>query len=79
MPYYSFDLVIGEEYENQGGLFLENLSVASDRAEQLAIELSIVRPELKDRGCAVRVISAGNTEVYRTPLDQLPSWKSRQH
>lgn len=73
MPYYSFDLVIGEEYKEQGGLILENLELAADRADQLAIELSIVRPELKSRGCAVRVISADNTEVYRTPLDPIPS------
>lgn len=58
MPYYSFDLVIGEEYKSQGGLILENLELAADRAEQLAVELSIVRPELKAGGCAVRVMSA---------------------
>lgn len=74
MPYYSFDLVIGEEYKNQGGLILENLEVAADRAEQLAVELSIVRPELKAGGCAVRVLSAENAEVYRTPLNPMPSW-----
>ena len=38
MPYYNFDLVIGEECKNQGGLILEDLDVASDRAEQLARE-----------------------------------------
>jgi hypothetical protein len=36
MPYYSFDLVIGEEFKNQGGLILEDLELASDRADQLA-------------------------------------------
>ncbi|MCC8950449.1 hypothetical protein H8A97_36635 [Bradyrhizobium sp. Arg62] len=79
MPYYSFDLVIGEDYKNQGGLFLEGLEVASDRADQLAIELSRVRPELKDSGCAVRVTSAENVEIYRTPLDPIPSWMKRPH
>lgn len=72
MPYYSFDLVIGDEYKNQGGLILEDLEVASNRADQLAIELSIVRPELKAKGCTVRVTRADNTEVYRTPLDPIP-------
>jgi hypothetical protein len=38
MPYYNFDLLIGEECKNQGGLILEDLDVASDRAEQLASE-----------------------------------------
>jgi hypothetical protein len=74
MPYYSFDLVIGEEYKNQGGLILEGLPVASDRADQLAAELSVVRPDLKAKGCAVRVTNAENTELYRTPLDPIPTW-----
>ncbi|MGY4408412.1 hypothetical protein ACVWW4_000148 [Bradyrhizobium sp. LB7.1] len=74
MPYYSFDLVIGEEYKNQGGLILENVELAVDRAQQLAAELSIVHPELKSKGCAVRVTSHQNAEVYRTPLDPIPSW-----
>ena len=79
MPYYSFDLVIGEEYKNQGGLILENLDVAADRAVQLAVELSVVRPELEVKGCAVRVLSAENIEIYRTPLDPVPSWKLPAH
>ncbi len=78
MPYYSFDLVIGQEYKDQGGLILENLDVASERAEQLANELSVVRPELKTRGCAVRVIDGENRELYRTPLDPVPAWMRRR-
>ncbi|KRQ08994.1 hypothetical protein [Bradyrhizobium manausense] len=74
MPYYSFDLVVGDEFKNQGGLILENIEVAADRAEQLAIELSVVRPDLKSNGCSVRVTSADSTEIYRTPLDPIPSW-----
>ncbi|MGY4608549.1 hypothetical protein ACVW16_006961 [Bradyrhizobium sp. USDA 4474] len=54
MPYYSFDLVVGEEFKNQGGIILEDIEVASDRAVQLASELSQVRPELQRTGCAVR-------------------------
>ena len=78
MPYYSFDLMIGEECRNQGGLILEGLDVASDRAQQLASELCTVRPELKTRGCAVRVTDTDNNELYRTPLDPVPAWVSRQ-
>ncbi len=74
MPYYSFDLVIGEEFKNQGGIILEDLQVASDKADQLADELSRVRPELKKKGCAVRVTDGENKELYRTPLDPVPSW-----
>ncbi|WP_128932041.1 hypothetical protein [Bradyrhizobium zhanjiangense] len=74
MPYYNFDLVVGHEHRTQGGLILENIEVASDRANQLATELRIVYPELQDKGCAVRVTGYDDTEVYRTPLDQSPSW-----
>src|SRR3954454_19413770 len=58
MPYYSFDLVVGEEFKNQGGIILEDIEAASDRAVQLATELSQVKPELQSKGCAVRVTLA---------------------
>ena len=74
MPYYSFDLVIGEECKNQGGLILEDLDVASDRAEQLASELCLVMPELKAKDCAVRVTDGDNNEIYRIPLNPIPAW-----
>jgi hypothetical protein len=76
MPYYYFDLVIGEEYKNQGGIILEDLELASDRADQLAIELCLVRPELKAKDCAVRVTDGDNNELYRTPLYPIPRWKA---
>jgi hypothetical protein len=69
MPCYYFDLVIGKEYRNQGGIILEDIDLASDRANQLAIELSLVRPELKAKDCAIRVTDGDNREIYRTPLD----------
>jgi len=47
---------------------LKDLLVASDRADQLADELSQVKPELKAKGCAVRVIDVNHRELYRTPL-----------
>ena len=75
MPYYSFDLVVGEEFKNQGGIILEDIEVASDRADQLACELSQVKPELQHRGCAVCVTDLDHNEVYRTPLDPVPAWQ----
>ena len=63
MPYYTFDLVLEEEFKNQGTIILENLDVASERADQLAIELSQVRPELKATGCAVRVADMGDAQI----------------
>jgi hypothetical protein len=74
MPYYTFDLVVGDEFRNQGTAILEDLRVASDRADQLANELSRVKPELKAKGCAVRVTDVDHHELYRTPLDPVPKW-----
>jgi hypothetical protein len=75
MPYYYFDLVVGEEFKNQGSIILEDIEVASDRAVQLANELSQVKPELQRRGCAVRVTDRDHNELYRTPLDPVPAWQ----
>jgi hypothetical protein len=72
MPYFNFDLVIGQEFRDQGSMILEDLATAADRADQLAGELCIVRPELQSRGCAIRVTDDGK-EVYRTPLDAMSS------
>ena len=49
--------------------------VASDRADQLANELSQVKPELQSKGCAVRVTDRDHNELYRTPLDPVPGWQ----
>jgi hypothetical protein len=68
MPYFNFDLVIGAEFRNQGGMFLENAENAIDKAESLASELRVVRPELCFTGCAVRVTDDDSHELYRTPL-----------
>ena len=69
MPYFNFDLVIGAEFKNQGGMILENTENAIDKADSLASELCIVRPELCSTGCAVRVTDGDSNELYRTPVD----------
>jgi hypothetical protein len=80
MPYFSFDLVIDEEFKSQGGMILENTDGAVEKAESLASELSVARPDLRSRGCAVRVTDCENKELYRLPLDPLPRWaKVRSH
>ncbi len=73
MPYFSFDLVIDEEFRNQGGMILESTRLASEKADCLASELLIARPELRSRGCAVRVTDSDNREFYRSQLDPLPN------
>jgi hypothetical protein len=80
MPYFNFDLVIGQEFKRQGGMILEDTRVAFEKAESLANELSVVRPDLRSRGCAVRVIDSENNELGRAPLDPIPMWmKARRH
>jgi hypothetical protein len=77
MPYFNFDLVIGEEFKSQGGMILENTEGAIDKADCLASELRVARPELCSRGCAVRVIDGDSKELYRTPVDPTPPWQKR--
>lgn len=80
MPYYYFDLVVGEEIKDQGGMILEDTQIVYDKADCLATELSIVRPELRSRGCTVRVTDGENKELYRAPLDPVPMWmRTRRH
>jgi hypothetical protein len=44
MPHFYFDLMIEDDFKDQGGMILEDYECAFDRADQLASELSIVRP-----------------------------------
>jgi|tagenome__1003787_1003787.scaffolds.fasta_scaffold20822289_2 hypothetical protein len=73
MPYFYFDLVVDKEFSGQGSMILEDLAAASDRADQLASELYIVKPALRSRGCAIRVTDGDGNEVYQTPIDPLPT------
>jgi len=72
MPHFYFDLVVGGEFRDQGGMILEDTEIAFDKADCLASELSIVRPELLSRGCTVRVTDGESRELYRAPLDPVP-------
>jgi hypothetical protein len=67
MPYFYFDLVFGQQVRDQGGMILENSDAARERADRLAAELAIVRPELQSRG-AVRVTDEDQKEIYRVPM-----------
>jgi hypothetical protein len=74
MHYFYFDVVVGEDFKDQGGKILEDTQIAFEKADSLASELYIVRPELPWRGCAVRLTDGENKELYRTPLDPIPTW-----
>jgi hypothetical protein len=73
MPFYYFDLLIDGQPNNQGSMILEDLALASDRADALASELRVLKPELRSRNCFVRVVDENDNELYRTALDPLPS------
>lgn len=77
MPFYYFDLLVDGQPNNQGGMILEDLSVASDRADALASELRLLKPELRAMDCFVRVVDDNNNELYRTPLEPIPKWSVR--
>jgi hypothetical protein len=69
MPYFNFDLVVGAQFKSQGGMILENTDSAIDKADSLASELCVVCPELRSKGCAVRVTDGESNELYRTPVE----------
>ena len=77
MPFYHFDLLVDGQPSNQGGMILEDLSVASDRADALAGELLLLKPELRSTNCFVRVVDENDNEIYRTPLEPIPKWSVR--
>jgi hypothetical protein len=55
-------------------MILESVALASDRAEALAREICIARPELQGKGCYIRVTDEEAKEVHRTPVDTPPTW-----
>ena len=77
MPCYYFDLLVNGHPHTQGGMILENLAIASDRADALASELRILKPELFSEQSFVRVVDEKDNEFYRTPLSPVPSWSRR--
>jgi hypothetical protein len=77
MPFYYFDLLVNGHPHTQGGMILEDLATASDRADALASELRILKPELLSEQSFVRVVDQKDHEIYRTPLSPVPSWLRR--
>jgi hypothetical protein len=76
MPYFYFDLVIGNNYRDQGAMILENEALAAERTDSLASELAIIRPEMKITGWSIRVVDEDDREIYRAPLDPVPTWQN---
>jgi hypothetical protein len=74
MPWFYFDLMVDNHPRDQGGMILEDAAGARDRANSLAHELCIARPELQGKGCHIRVTDEEANEVHRTPVDLTPAW-----
>jgi hypothetical protein len=69
MPWLYFDLIVNDETKYQGDMILEDMAGARDRADALAIELLLAKPELEGKHGCVRVLDENNVEVYRTPIN----------
>jgi uncharacterized protein DUF6894 len=79
MPWFYFDLVVGDQPHAQGGMILENVEGAQDRADALAEELRVAKPKLDRKHCFVRVINEADTEIYRTPLEPISKSSVQTH
>jgi hypothetical protein len=77
MPWFYFDLIVDDQPRDQGGMILEDTARAQDRADSLAHELRIARPELQGKGCHIRVTDEEAREVYRACVDPTPTWSIR--
>jgi hypothetical protein len=47
MPYFNFDLVIGDDFKSQGGMILEDTEIAIDKADSLASDTGSKRRRVK--------------------------------
>ena len=70
MPWLYFDLMVHGSARSQGSMILEDEAGARDRADSLARELRIARPELEGKGCFVRVTDESANQSHRAPLDE---------
>jgi hypothetical protein len=70
MPRYNFSLVDSQTVSDQGGQVLQDDSQAVVVAEQLAQQLSDLRPELLGQQFAILVRDEHGEEVHRAPLDR---------
>ena len=77
MPWFYFDLIVDNHPRDQGGMILEDTAGAQDRADSLAHELRIARPELQGKGCYIRVTDEEAREFYRACVDPTPTWSIR--
>jgi hypothetical protein len=69
MPRYHFDLVDHTTVEDQGGQMLTDDVVACDVADELALRVYEVRPELRGKGYSILVTDAEGREIHRASIE----------
>jgi hypothetical protein len=82
MPFYYFDLLVnGTPHAQlvngtphaQGGMILEDLAIASDRADALASELRLLKPELLFQQSFVRSLTRATMKFIERRLTRSPA------
>jgi hypothetical protein len=68
VPRYHFGLADHHTVEDQGGRVLADDIVASNAADDLALSIYEVRPDLRGKGYSVTVTDAAGREVHRAPV-----------
>jgi hypothetical protein len=74
MPNFHYDLVVGRDCRDQGCIELVDCAAAISRADGLARDFLVLRPDLAGHGAAIRVVDENKFEIYRTPVDPIPEW-----
>ena len=69
MQRYHFDLVDHTTIEDKGGQMLADDMVACDVADELALRVYEVRPELRGKGYLILVTNADGDEIHRAPIE----------
>jgi hypothetical protein len=69
MPRFNFDLVGACAVHDRHGLIFADCQVAARFADDLAAELSIIRPELRKNACVVMTDQADHELTYCVSID----------
>jgi hypothetical protein len=71
MPRFNFDLVGSCAVKDRHGLVFANYEVAARFADELAAELSIIRPELRKAASVVMTDQDRDTLTYCVAIDAM--------
>jgi hypothetical protein len=69
MPRFNFDLVGACAVQDRHGLIFADCRLAARFADELAAELSVIRPELRNAACVVMTDQERDTLTYCVAID----------